>query len=187
MFLRNTFVLFAIFLTSCISIQSQKLSNNGVTNQKKSKIIFDKSNLQLNHWYSCDDSKIKIQENNDNVKIAYQNAMGSCFGVWFDSIDVTKLSTVNVKLKYEGIDSSEVLIGFTDIYKNKTYEPSKVRVLKSQTGFVEYFIDYKDEIMKNPSKFDFTKVNSLLFFINITGRKNDSGNLIIENISLKDL
>ncbi len=54
-------------------------------------------------------------------------------------------------------------------------------------GFVEYFIDYNNEIKQKEIKFDFTKVISILFFINITKNKDNTGDLLIEEISLSKL
>ena len=185
-----------IMLASCMTMQPQQLSNNGVTNHTKTpaasdaKIIFQKTAPQPDHWYLCDVNNQKISFEGGAAKISFTNTMGGCFGIWFDPIDVTKTPKISVKSSFTASSVAkqiDVLVSLTDVQKNKLYIPAKIKLLEDNKGLIEYIFDYEKEIKEKSIKFDYSKVNSILFFINITGVKDASGFLSIEEITLNSI
>jgi hypothetical protein len=181
-------------MASCMTMQPQQLSNNGVTGQKEVQpekvILFDNTKLQPDHWYACMPGKPVLDLEKKKLKVSFTAAMGDCFGMWFEAADVTKNPVIKLKANYVAkgtAKNTDLLVCFTDNQKNMTYLPLKKTNLIDGKGFVEYFIDYNNEIKQKDIKFDFTKVISILFFINITGNKDNTGDLLIEEISLSKL
>lgn len=187
----------ALWLSSCVSLQSQQLDSKDVKKQKtetslapNALVIFDKTNAKKENWYACTDGKPAITIEEGCLKASFVQAMGDCFGIFFDPIDVSTKPVIKVKVKYKAGTSAntdkqvELLAGFTDASKNKTYFPLKNVLVKENSGFIEYLFDYNIESKNKNENFDYSKVNSILFFINITGTTNISGEISIEEIAL---
>jgi hypothetical protein len=122
------------------------------------------------------------------LKASFAQAMGDCFGILFDPMDVSNKPVLKVKVKYKANlntgNQIELLAGFTDASKNKTYFPLKNVLVKENSAFIEYLFDYNIESKNKIENFDYMKANSILFFINITGATNISGDISVEEIAL---
>lgn len=185
----------ALWLSSCVSLQSQQLDSKDAKKQKtepalasNALVIFDKTNAKKDNWYACADGKPAFTIEDGCLKASFLQAMGDCFGIFFDPIDVSTKPVIKVKVKYKANLNTEsqieLLAGFTDTSKNKTYFPLKNVLVKENSGFIEYLFDYNIESKNKNENFDYSKVNSILFFINITGATNISGDISIEEIAL---
>lgn len=174
-----------LLLNSCVSLQTQHLDTPNVKTSKEI-VLFNKDKAKLDQWYTCiQSSNIKLE--NNILTYSVSEPMGDCFGIFFDPIDVTSHQVIKIKAKYNtstNIKEIGLLAGFTDTAKNKTYFPEKNIFVSEKSGFIEYTFDYNIECKNKITNFDYTKVNSILFFTNITGIKNTSGNLLIEEITL---
>jgi hypothetical protein len=150
-------------------------------------ILFSKDNANLNSWYSCVKNKPNLSLSESIVQVSFRNAKGDCFGIFFDPIDIRKNPVIKIRAKFQptaGIGSVDMLAGFADDKKGKTYYPEKAKMLKVGYGFADYYFDYSNEIELSDKQVNPSKIKSILVFINILGVEDLSGVISIEGVSV---
>ena len=184
-----------LLLAGCVSIETLDLNDEyGTTNaataaplDKNEVVLFSKSNAVLSSWYSCVKDYPVLSMSNSTLYASLSDSKGQCFGIFFDPIDVTKNPILKVRAKFQSstkVTSVDMLAGFTDSKKGKTYAPEKSAIIESGKGFTDYVFDYSELVNTAESGIDLTKVTTILIFINIRGMDNISGAVSIEEITL---
>jgi hypothetical protein len=184
-----TFLIFLFFFTQCITVENNSLDNDWdtitTTGLKSKGILFNSENADLSSWYSCAAGRPVLALADAHLQVSLDNTVGECFGIYFDPKDIRATLVIKLKAKYSGDNATtiDLLAGFVDGAKQKTYYPAKARLIKSGK-FETYYFDYITELSLHEKQIDPGKVTSILFFINISGIKNVKGNLLIDEVSL---
>jgi hypothetical protein len=180
----------AMLLVSCISFEDAKLDDK--TSGPKTVSAPPKSSsskaMDLNANYSCVKDWPYLSMSGTALQVGLNEAKGNCFGVYFDTKDVSKSPVIKVRAKFSPsskVASVDILAGFTDDKGGKTYVPEKSKIVKSGADYTDYYFDYTNEMKTSESYVDPTKVKSILIFVNILGVDNLSGTLSVEEISLQ--
>jgi len=147
------------------------------------KMVYD-GKTGLGQWYVCDKFKTTIYEK-DKKMIAYINKSSfECFGLYFDPMDVHRSTHLNFSAGLETNvkdDSVALYISFFDVAKN-TSNFRKLKVNLGKGNLKNYTIALDDLIIKE-LKMDFSKINSILFYVESKKENGFWGNIVIKDIS----
>ncbi len=184
------FLSFAMMLISCVSFEDAQLDEKVLPAKIASPPGKSGSGkaLDLNANYSCVKDWPSLSVSNGALQIGLKEAKGNCFGLYFDTKDVSASPVIKVKAKFVSTGKAnavDILPGFTDEKGGKTYYPEKSKMVSSGSDYVTFYFDYTNEIKSADRYVDPAKVKSILIFVNILGVDNLSGTLSIEEISLQ--
>jgi hypothetical protein len=153
--------------------------------QEKKIVVYD-GKTGFGQWYVCDKSKTSLFEKDKKV-IAYINK-GSfeCFGIYFDAVDLTRTTHFNfssgLETNYKD-DSVELFISFIDASKNMSnFKKLKVRVTK---GPLKSHSLALDELIIKELKVDFTRINSILLYVDSKREDGYWGNVVLKDLSFQ--
>lgn len=145
--------------------------------------VDDRNHLRIQNHYACVDSTLEITYRASNLIVDIDTTIGQCFGVWFETQDVTKTPQIEVFAKYTGPDTLSILAGFTDSNSNTHYATDKAQSLTND-GFKKLVFNYGDPLTNGINEVDMTLAKSVLFFYNIEESKSVKGQLLIKSIEI---
>lgn len=196
--------LLAAALTSCLSVGNLTIDGNLAAEEnslpqtpmdtveleetviKPMMVTDDQDHLRIQNYYACVDSTVEITYRASNLIVDIDSMTGQCFGVWFETQDVTKTPTIEVVAKYTGSDTLSVLTGFTDSNSRTHYATDKAIPLTND-GFKKLVFNYGNPLTNGINEVDMTLAKSVLFFYNIEESKSVKGQLIIKSITINPI
>jgi len=147
-------------------------------------IVYD-GKTGFGNWFVCDKKKVSIFEKEKKVVAYINQSHFECFGIFFDPLDVNKFNKLNFLAGIENSykeDTIALYVSLIDNKKNATnFKKVMLRITKGPVS--QHNISLEELIIKD-QKVDFTKINSVLFYV---GSKRDTGfwgNLVLKEISM---
>lgn len=149
------------------------------------KITLYDGKVGLGQWYVCDKARTTLYEK-EKKAIAYINKSNfECFGIYFDPIDMHRGTRIHflagLETNYKD-EKCEFYLSFIDVNK-RTSDFRKLKVTLSKGELREFSLPL-DEIIIKELKMDFSKVSSLLFYIESKREDGYWGNVVLKDIAI---
>lgn len=148
------------------------------------RVVYD-GKTGLNQWYPCDKAKTSIFEKEGKVFAYINQSSFECFGIYFDPLNVSQMRhlefQVGIENKYAE-DSVLVYVSFIDAAR-KASDFRKLRVPVRKGPLKTVRLDLDDTIIKE-IKVDFSRISSILFYVESKREGGFWGNVVLRKISL---
>lgn len=149
---------------------------------QKATVLYD-GKTGLNQWYSCDKTRSTIYEKDSRVIAAVNQSSFECFGLYFDARNLEKMRILEFQAGIENKyteDSVTLYVSFIDAGKKATdFRRLRVGLQKGPLKMVRLPLD--DTIIRE-IRVDFSRITSLLFYIESKRDGGFWGNLVLKNI-----
>jgi hypothetical protein len=149
------------------------------------KITVYDGKVGFGQWYVCDKAKTTVFEKDKKVITYINKSNFECFGIYFDPMDLhrsTKLHFLaGLETNYKD-EHCDLYISFIDAGK-KTSDFRKLKVNLAKGELKEFSLPL-DEIIIKELKMDFTKVSSVLFYVESKREDGFWGNVVLKDISI---
>jgi hypothetical protein len=183
-----------LILNRCLILSVLMLGTAFVAKEKKpfvstkfqqEKVVYD-GKTGFGQWYVCDKFKTTIYEKEKKVFAYINKSSFECFGLYFDPIDIHRSTHLNFMAEIETRlkeDSVALYISFFDVSKN-TSNFRKLKVSLGKGNMKKISLPLDDLIIKE-LKLDFSKINSILFYVESKRENGFWGNVVLKQISFQ--
>ncbi|HOY97228.1 MAG TPA: hypothetical protein PK509_15905 [Catalimonadaceae bacterium] len=150
------------------------------------KIVIYDGITGLGQWYVCDKSKTTVYEKDKRVITYINKSTFECFGVYFDPVDMHRSSHISfsgsLETNYKD-DSVALYVSFFDTAK-RTSNFKKLKVTLKRGNLQQFRLPLDDLIIKE-LKMDFSKINSVLFYVESKKEEGYWGNVVLKDIVIQ--
>lgn len=150
---------------------------------KPEKIILYDGKTGAGYWYSCDKKKTQLFEKDKKLIACINQSHFECFGLYFEPKDLSKHYTLHFQAGIENKypeDTVSLYVSLLDEKKNSTaFRKANFHLVKGPMVPLRVNLE---ELFLNDKKVDFTRINSVIFYV---GSRRDTG--FWGNVLLKDL
>ena len=156
--------------------------------------VLDDFSGAVDLWWPCKPEKVSISKyDSDKLKVHINDGQWDCFGKIFGEVDITETPIIRIRARAvteTGMTKSNIMARFIDVNENPTDLIDGKNMRDFEIGgadFKEYYSIFKTEssndLQSSAGAFDPTRVNRVIFFVNMNQEANFTGDVIVDEVA----